>query len=155
MAFVLFKLPESRIARKVRSLRSELCALRAIRLNWGRLCGVLCLYIGLCCLNGIAFLVVLSAVSPEPANLLAIIAANAFGWLVGFLAIGAPGGIGVREASSALLLSTMMPLPTAIAASTLWRMVMIVDEALCLGACLAPSVVRLVYRVQAPMDQAG
>jgi hypothetical protein len=40
-----------------------------------------------------------------------------------------------------VLLSAVMPLPSAIAGSVLWRVVMIVDEFTCLSACLLPTLI--------------
>jgi uncharacterized membrane protein YbhN (UPF0104 family) len=56
------------------------------------------------------------------------ICANAIGWLIGFFAIGVPGGIGVREAGTALLLVPVMPWHEAALAGILWRVVQIVAE---------------------------
>jgi len=131
--------PHNRIQGKLKSLISELHALRSIRLRWGILAAVLVFYTALCCLNGFAFYVVLRSVSDSAVDPVAVIGINACGWLLGFLAIGAPGGIGVREAGSAMLLSAVMPLPSAIAASVLWRVVMILDEFTCLAVCLLPT----------------
>jgi glycosyltransferase 2 family protein len=58
----------------------------------------------------------------------AAIGANAAGWLLGFFAIGVPGGIGVREAGAALLLSPIMPWHEAVLAAGLWRVLQIVAE---------------------------
>jgi glycosyltransferase 2 family protein len=58
----------------------------------------------------------------------AAIGANAAGWLLGFFAIGVPGGIGVREAGAALLLSPIMPWHEAVLAAGLWRLLQIVAE---------------------------
>jgi uncharacterized membrane protein YbhN (UPF0104 family) len=58
----------------------------------------------------------------------AAIGANAAGWLAGFFAIGVPGGIGVREAGAALLLSPIMPWQEAALAAALWRVLQIVAE---------------------------
>jgi uncharacterized membrane protein YbhN (UPF0104 family) len=132
-------LPQSRIRGKFKKLISEFQALRTIRLRWTVLAGVLVFYTALCCLNGIAFYVVLRSVSDSAVDPIAVIGINACGWLLGFLAIGAPGGIGVREAGSAMLLSAVMPLSSAIAGSVLWRVVMILDELTCLSVCLAPT----------------
>jgi uncharacterized membrane protein YbhN (UPF0104 family) len=63
------------------------------------------------------------AVSPALA-----ICANAIGWLIGFFAIGVPGGIGVREAGTALFLAPVMPWQEAVLAGILWRVVQIVAE---------------------------
>jgi glycosyltransferase 2 family protein len=58
----------------------------------------------------------------------AAIGANAAGWLLGFFAIGVPGGIGVREAGAALLLAPIMPWHEAVLAAGLWRVLQIVAE---------------------------
>jgi glycosyltransferase 2 family protein len=58
----------------------------------------------------------------------AAVGANAAGWLLGFFAIGVPGGIGVREAGAALLLSPIMPWQEAAVAAGLWRVLQIVAE---------------------------
>jgi glycosyltransferase involved in cell wall biosynthesis len=131
--------PQSAIRNKLKKLMGELQALRTIRLRWPVFAGVLVYFTALCCLNGLAFGLILRSVSDVAVNPFAVIGINACGWLLGFLAIGAPGGIGVREAGSAMLLSAVMPLPAAIAGSVLWRVVMIVDEFICLSVCLAPT----------------
>jgi glycosyltransferase 2 family protein len=66
----------------------------------------------------------------------AAIGVNAAGWLVGFFAIGVPGGIGVRESASALLLAPFIPWQEAILASVLWRLIQIVAEFGSLLPCL-------------------
>ena len=58
------------------------------------------------------------AVSPSLA-----VGVNAVGWLIGFFAIGVPGGIGVREAGSALLLTPNLLWGEALLAAVLWRAV--------------------------------
>lgn len=42
-------------------------------------------------------------------------------WLIGFLVLLAPGGLGIREASLAFLLTPVLPLPTAVLVSLLSR----------------------------------
>jgi len=146
--------PQSRVRGKLKRLLAELHSLRAIRLRWPVLAGVLVFDTALCCLNGIAFFVVLRSVSDTAVNPFAVVGINACGWLLGFLAVGAPGGIGVREAGSAVLLSAMMPLPSAIAGSVLWRVVMIFDELTCLSACLMPTLIAHLKKPAAPPAQA-
>ena len=139
LAICVFAFPQSRIATKIRGLLGELATLRTLALRPALLAGVALFYTALCCLNGLAFHLVIRAITDAPVSLTALIGINACGWLIGFFAIGAPGGIGVREATSAFLLSSIIPLPAAIAASILWRLVLIVDEVLCLTVCLAPT----------------
>jgi glycosyltransferase 2 family protein len=57
-----------------------------------------------------------------------VVAANAAAWLVGFFALFAPGGLVVREACLAGMLSAWMPGEEALAASLAWRLVQIVAE---------------------------
>ena len=78
----------------------------------------------------------------------AAIGANAAGWLLGFFAIGIPGGIGVREAGAALVLSPLLPWPEATLAAACWRVLQIVAElvALCPGFLSEEAVQEKVYR---------
>jgi uncharacterized membrane protein YbhN (UPF0104 family) len=86
-------------------------------------------YVGLNASHGLGFWLMLAgmgyqhAVSPAAA-----VGANAAGWLLGFFAIGVPGGIGVREAGAALILSPVMPWQEAALAAALWRVLQIVAE---------------------------
>jgi glycosyltransferase 2 family protein len=79
--------------------------------------------------HGVGFWLMLAGMgyqhSVSPA---AAIGANAVGWIVGSLAIIFPGGIGVREASVALILSPLMPWQEATLAAALWRALQIVAE---------------------------
>ncbi len=80
-------------------------------------------------LNGLGFWLILAgmgyqhAVSPSLA-----VGVNAVGWLIGFFALGVPGGIGVREAGAALLLTPNLPWQEALLAAVLWRAVQIGAE---------------------------
>ena len=124
---------------KLAALRQQLRALSQLRPRVGPLAFTLLLYTGLCALNGLAFFCVLRALTDAPISLAAAIGANACGWLAGFFAIGVPGGIGVREASSAAVLAAVVPVETVVAAAVLWRVVLIADELCCLGVLLAPT----------------
>lgn len=59
---------------------------------------------------------------------LVIMAVGSLAWLVGFWAIGVPGGIGVREAVIILLLKDFMTVESAIAVAFLWRILQIGSE---------------------------
>jgi glycosyltransferase involved in cell wall biosynthesis len=104
-------------------------ALCKLRFNRGSLLRSALFYTALNAVNGLGFWFILTGmgygriVSPALA-----ICVNAIGWLIGFFAIGVPGGIGVREAGAALLLIPVMPWPEAILACVLWRVVQIVAE---------------------------
>jgi glycosyltransferase 2 family protein len=80
-------------------------------------------------LNGLGFWLILAGmgyqrtISPTLA-----VGVNAVGWLIGFFAIGVPGGIGVREAGASLLLTPLIPWPEAALAAIIWRAVQIAAE---------------------------
>jgi uncharacterized membrane protein YbhN (UPF0104 family) len=80
-------------------------------------------------LNGLGFWLILAGmgyqrtISPTLA-----VGVNAVGWLIGFFAIGVPGGIGVREAGASLLLTPIIPWPEAALAAIIWRAVQIAAE---------------------------
>jgi hypothetical protein len=59
-------------------------------------------------------------------------------WIVGFVAVFAPGGVGVREGSLAVLLQAVMPFTVAIALSFLGRLwIMLFEAAAALvGMCM-------------------
>jgi uncharacterized membrane protein YbhN (UPF0104 family) len=94
-------------------------------------------YTGLNAANGLGLWLITAGmgysqvVSPASA-----IGVNAAGWLVGFFAIGVPGGIGVRESAAAFLLAPLMPWQEAVLASVLWRVIQVVAEFVSLIPCL-------------------
>jgi phosphatidyl-myo-inositol dimannoside synthase len=104
-------------------------ALCKLRFNRGLLVRSALFYTTLNAINGLGFWLILTGmdyghnVSPALA-----ICVNAIGWLIGFFAIGVPGGIGVREAGAALLLIPVMPWQEAVLAGVLWRVVQIAAE---------------------------
>ncbi len=138
-AFALFRLPRHRLPKKIAGLLGQIQSLTRTRPRLRPLAFTLALYTGLCAVNGLAFFFVLRALTDAPLSLTAAIAANACGWLAGFFAVGVPGGIGVREASSAMVLSAVVPIETVVAGALLWRLVLVADELCCLGVLLAPT----------------
>jgi hypothetical protein len=121
-----------------RGLGAQLRALSQTRPRFTALLFPFLLYTALCAFNGLAFSLVLHAITDDPLNVVAAIGANAAGWLAGFFAIGVPGGIGVREAASAAVLAASIPVETVVAAALLWRLVLIADELCCLTVLLIP-----------------
>ena len=86
-------------------------------------------YAGLNATHGLGFWLMLAGMGYQhTVSPAAAIGANAAGWLLGFFAIGVPGGIGVREAGAALVLSPLMPWQEAALAAALWRVLQIVAE---------------------------
>jgi glycosyltransferase 2 family protein len=90
-------------------------------------------YLALNTVHGLGFWLILSGMGYQgTVSVAAAIGANAAGWLLGFFAIGVPGGIGVREAGAAIVLSPIMPWQEAALAAALWRVLQIVAELLSL-----------------------
>jgi len=98
-------------------------------------------YVVLCVVNGLGFYVVLRSLCPVSISPSAVVGINAFGWIAGLLAVGAPGGIGVRDATAAVMLAGMMPPEDAIVGAVVWRVVQMLDELLCVGLCWLPTAI--------------
>lgn len=82
---------------------------------------------------GTAFYFLCNSVHPTPASFLRLVVlsgAFAASWLVGFLAVFAPSGLGVREGTLTLLLSFHMPMPVAVVVSLLSRVWSAIGELL-------------------------
>ncbi|MEQ8839106.1 MAG: lysylphosphatidylglycerol synthase domain-containing protein, partial [Lacipirellulaceae bacterium] len=125
-------------------LRSKLQHLADCSLAWGSLGKAAVAYTVLNLINGVCFWLIVASISPESSlPVEAAIAANATAWLVGFFAIFAPGGLVVREACLATLLSAWLSPATAIAAAILWRVVQIAVE---IGALLAAVVLEMALK---------
>lgn len=100
----------------------------------------LSLYFVLWVLMGIAFYVFSSSLYPVDRNVMPAFAGVFAGaWVIGYLSIITPGGLGVREGIAAYLLSFYLPLPTATAISLAARVWVTVGELLNAGAALALS----------------
>jgi uncharacterized membrane protein YbhN (UPF0104 family) len=75
-----------------------------------------------------------SAISAQ--KLAALILANTIGFIVGFLAVFAPGGIGVREAVTVAALSPFLPLREALIAAIALRAWMVLFDGLNCGVMI-------------------
>jgi len=81
---------------------------------------------------GLAFTIFIKAFTPAPLGIYpGLTGAFAFSFNIGFLALFAPGGIGVREGILVLLLESYFPAPVAILISILSRLWISVVELLC------------------------
>ncbi len=91
---------------------------------------------GFVALRGLGFLLTLSALSPiAPTQIPLIFSAFSFAWVLGLVVPGAPGGIGVFEATAIALLGSQLPTGTIIGGVALYRMISIFAEVI--GAGLA------------------
>lgn len=122
---------------RFRKALEHLQAVIKLQLDVGSLIRSGLFYTALNGVNGLGFWLILAGmgyqhvVGPTLA-----VGVNAAGWLIGFFALGVPGGIGVREAGAALLLSPIMPWQEAALAAALWRVIQIVAELGSLLPCL-------------------
>ncbi|MBI2864685.1 MAG: flippase-like domain-containing protein [Chloroflexi bacterium] len=77
-----------------------------------------------------------AAVGPvSPGQFPAFEGAYTFGWVLGFFAVFAPSGLGVREGAIAVLLAPIVGAPVALAASILNRVVFSAGEAVFVAVC--------------------
>jgi hypothetical protein len=85
-------------------------------------------YLGLCLFHAALLHVLVFAFLPETEGLAFFATVDGMAWLIGFFAIGVPGGIGVREAGMAWLLGQVMPMPEAVAIAVSWRALQLAAE---------------------------
>jgi glycosyltransferase 2 family protein len=83
--------------------------------------------------SGAAYALLLGGLG-VPGFPVAAVPALAFAWVVGFLALPVPSGIGVREAVLLATLAPLAPIPALIAASVYHRLVMMSAEVVMIGA---------------------
>ncbi len=99
-------------------------------------------------LIGTATWCVVRAFTPSPPYA-AVIFATSLSWVVGFIVIGVPGGLGVREATFAAVLANAVPVGVAPAAALTARLVfMLVDTLGAGGASLSTRRRRSVARAE-------
>ncbi len=85
-------------------------------------------YLALCAAHAALLMLLVQAVQPGSYHWGSAAATDGSAWLIGFFAIGVPGGIGVREAGITFFLSTHMSIPEAMAVAVLWRVLQIAAE---------------------------
>lgn len=93
-------------------------------------------YFGLCLVNGSLLWLVTLAVPGLSVPWASVIGIGGVAWLVGFFALGVPGGIGVREAALAGLLVWYGPMESAVAAAVVFRAAQVSAELIVLGISL-------------------
>ncbi len=76
------------------------------------------------------FLLVWLAIAPiSPSDLPLLFGGFSFAWLLGLVVPGAPGGVGVLEATAVSVLGTRFPMGTVLAAVTVYRLMSVLAEA--------------------------
>ena len=116
------------VFKKLNSLRSRLGAFKGVRLSGQGLVTALIFYTSMGLLNGCVTLFLVWSMPGEAAPASVIIAATSLAWVIGFLAIFAPGGLFVREAIFAACLAPWTPYGTAIALAVLARLLQMAAE---------------------------
>jgi hypothetical protein len=102
--------------------------------TYGELLLILLAYIGATFFSGLALFTVLWGLATvQLSQVLLVTGAAALAWAVGYLSFLTPSGLGVREALLVALLAQIYPLPVAIVASLLFRLVSTLGELLAVG----------------------
>ncbi|MBD2251115.1 lysylphosphatidylglycerol synthase transmembrane domain-containing protein [Nostoc parmelioides] len=92
--------------------------------------------LGFLVIRGIGFILTLFALMPlNMSQIPLLLGAFSFAWLLGFVVPGAPGGLGVFEATAIALLQNRFPSAAVISAIALYRLISIIAETA--GAVLA------------------
>ncbi len=103
-----------------------------VNLNYGLLLYLAFLYAISWCIGGFGFFLLAKGVYPIGWNLcLPIAGAYPAAWLVGFLSLITPSGIGIREGALVVLLSPLLSAPMAVALSLLARVWTTTYEGIC------------------------
>jgi uncharacterized membrane protein YbhN (UPF0104 family) len=94
--------------------------------------------LGIWVLQGLAFAILVRSIYPvDLFDLPGIAASFVVSWVIGFLSLLTPSGLGVREAVQAGLLALFVPLPVAVALAILSRIWLITGEVVAAGIGLA------------------
>ena len=116
------------ISNKWFSLKRKMTGLRHVSFSKSGLVFALFYLVLMAGLNGIVTTCLVWSMPTDTPPVLVVIAANSLAWVVGFLAIFAPGGLFVREAVFAFCLSLWVPYSTGIAIAVLARLLQIGAE---------------------------
>jgi uncharacterized membrane protein YbhN (UPF0104 family) len=100
-----------------------------LRLSYGRLLAIL----GICLLDWLAqgvgcFVLIGSFCRLDAAKLPVLLGGYAISWMIGFLVLVSPAGLGIREGVFTLVLKTVVPEPVAIIAAVVTRAWMTMGE---------------------------
>jgi hypothetical protein len=114
-------------------------ALRALgeeprRLDWGYrdTLGQLFLWVLFWVINGIAYYLLINSLTPSPLSQLPmVVGAFTIAWVVGFLALFAPAGLGVVEGTLTFLLGFFFPVPVATVVALFARLIRTIAELIC------------------------
>jgi len=105
-----------------------------IRLSFGRIAALVGLYLSMWLAQGLGFFILINSFYRIPmAELPVVVGGYALAWILGFLVLISPAGLGVREGIMTFALRLIMPEPVAIIAALLGRVWITVAEVLAAG----------------------
>jgi hypothetical protein len=105
-----------------------------IRLSFGRIAALVGLYLSMWLAQGIGFFVLINSFYQLPfAQLPVVVGGYSLAWILGFLVLISPAGLGIREGILTFALRLIMPEPIAIIAALLGRVWITVAEVLAAG----------------------
>jgi len=108
-----------------------------LRMSYPRILRILGLYVLDWALQGACCFLLINSFYPMPLSRLPILLGGyAMSWMLGFLVLIAPAGLGIREGVYTLILRTVLPEPIAIVSALVTRVWMTVSEVLMAGVCL-------------------
>lgn len=97
-------------------------ATRARPLGWGAATGFVAAHLGQVALRGVGLWSLVSLVRGADPGLVQVLGSLGFAYLVGLLAVFAPGGVGAREAALIASLTPTVGAPGATAIAVIWRL---------------------------------
>ena len=108
-----------------------------LRMSYPRILRILVLYVLDWALQGACCFVLINSFYPMPLSRLPVLLGGyAMSWMLGFLVLIAPAGLGIREGVYTIILRTVMPEPIAIVSALVTRVWMTVSEVLMAGVSL-------------------
>ena len=125
-----------KLKQKISKAAQKFESLRSVKIQPKWLAGSIGYLTLMAILNGAINSVLLNAVSAESVPLVAMIAATATAWIIGFFAFFSPGGILVREAALAALLLPWLPYEVGFALAILSRFAQLIAEVVGMGAAV-------------------
>ena len=126
----------NKLKQKISKAAQKFESLRSVKIQPKWLAGSIGYLTLMAVLNGAINSVLLNAVSTESVPLVAMIAATATAWIIGFFAFFSPGGILVREAALAALLLPWLPYEVGFALAILSRFAQLIAEVVGMGAAV-------------------
>lgn len=130
---VVVLLLRNTLQQKIQNVIQKFKSLRGVNLQTNWLVASVAYLILMAALNGTINSVLLNAVSSQNVPMIAMIAATATAWIIGFFAFFSPGGILVREAALAALLLPWLPYETGFALAILSRFAQLFAEVIGMG----------------------